>query len=110
MRRTPLIRVRRARFSLRAAPVKDRGRQKNVKVTLPIKEAVAALKKGDYVLLDWQHDYVTREGASFPERVVQKLQKISRAEADKLTGGLDKLPPPPKVNPAIQPRGGISPR
>jgi hypothetical protein len=62
------------------------------------------LKPGDYVLLDWQHDYVTIDGSSGPERVLNKLQKITREEADKLTGGLDKLPPPPA--PKATPRAG----
>jgi hypothetical protein len=64
----------------------------NVKVPADIKTAVASLKQNDYVLLDWQHDYVTRDGSKFPERTVILLKPITREEADKLAGGLDKLP------------------
>jgi hypothetical protein len=64
----------------------------NVKVPADIKKTIESLKKGDYVLLDWQHDYVTKGGSKFPERTVLQLKRITREEADKLTGGLDKLP------------------
>ena len=43
-----------------------------------------ALKVGDLVLFSYRHDYVTRDGSKFPERVVTKLQKISAEEAAKL--------------------------
>lgn len=65
---------------------------KNVKVPADIKAAVESLKQGDYVRLDWQHDYVTKEGSKYPERIVQAIKPLTREEADKLTGGLDKLP------------------
>ncbi|QOV89512.1 hypothetical protein [Humisphaera borealis] len=53
---------------------------------------LADLKPGDYVLLDWNHDYVTRTEAgggstSSPERPVVKLEKITKEEADKLAKG-----------------------
>lgn len=64
---------------------------KNVKVTTEIKTATDGLQTGDYVLLDWQHDYVTKAGSQLPERIVQQLKRISREEADTLTGGLEKL-------------------
>lgn len=36
---------------------------------------IAKLKKGDKVLLNWRHDYVTdKNGSKYPERVVTKLQ------------------------------------
>jgi hypothetical protein len=66
---------------------------KHVKVPEPIQQTVAGLKKGDFALLDWVHEYVTQNGSSSPERVIKKLQKITREEADKLTGGVDKLAP-----------------
>ena len=47
---------------------------------------VKGLKNGDYVLLSWHHDYVTREGASSPERPITKLEKI---DADKAKGLLN---------------------
>jgi hypothetical protein len=55
-----------------------------VKVPTNIKTAVESLQKGDYVLLDWQHDYVTKGGATFPERTVIQLKRITCDEADKL--------------------------
>jgi hypothetical protein len=66
---------------------------KNLKVSPALKADVEALKVDDYVLLDWQHDYVTTQGGSkYPVRTVLQLKRITREEADKLTGGLDKLP------------------
>jgi hypothetical protein len=49
-----------------------------------ILETVKGLKKGDYVLLSWHHDYVTKEGASSPERPIMKLEKIDGDEAKQL--------------------------
>ena len=49
-----------------------------------ILETVRRLKKGDYVLLSWHHDYVTKEGTSSPERPIVKLEKIDKAHAEKL--------------------------
>ena len=61
------------------------------------------LKPGDFVLLAWNHDYVTRDGASSPERPVQNLKKISAAEAAELLKKADAAPEEPKV--PAQPRG-----
>ena len=36
---------------------------------------VKTLKQGDRVLLNWRHDYVTRNGSSFPVRPITKLEK-----------------------------------
>lgn len=36
-----------------------------------------SLVEGDMVELDWNHDYVTRAGASFPERPVTRLVALS---------------------------------
>jgi len=63
--------------------------QKNLKVDKALAEAVRGLKAGDYVLLDWHHDYVTKtwpEGgqANGPERPVMKVEKITKEQADKL--------------------------
>ena len=77
---------------------------KHLKVPAVIRDAVAALKKGDVVLLDWQHDYVTKEGSSSPERPIKKLEKITREEAVKLTGGWEEPPAPPKTHPGIEGR------
>ncbi len=49
-----------------------------------ILETVKSLNKGDHVLLSWHHDYVTKEGASFPERPIVKLQKVSQTKAEEL--------------------------
>lgn len=57
---------------------------KNAKVTPELRAAVAALKKDDYVLLSWNHDYVTKDGSSSPERPVTKVSKITKEEAEKL--------------------------
>lgn len=73
---------------------------KNLKVPAGVKATIDSLNAGDYVLLDWQHDYVTKGGSKFPERNVLQLKRISREEADKLTGGLDKLP---KEEPVTKP-------
>jgi hypothetical protein len=49
-----------------------------------ILKTVKGLKKGDFVLLSWHHDYVTRAGASFPERPIVKLESISKEKAEEL--------------------------
>lgn len=77
---------------------------KNAKSPAAVREAVAGLKTDDYVLLDWNHDYVTKDGSSSPERPIQKLQKITREEAAKLAGNLDPLPPVPRKPPGSSPR------
>lgn len=41
-------------------------------------ESLAKLKKGDKVLLNWRHDYVTdKNGSKYPERMVTKLQLMN---------------------------------
>jgi hypothetical protein len=59
-----------------------------LKIPKEYADAVRALKPGDYVLLNWNHEYVTREedgtSASGPERPLTKVQTITKAEADKL--------------------------
>jgi hypothetical protein len=62
---------------------------KNLKVPANIKTGVDALKPGDYVLLDWQHDYVSKDGSKYPERNITQLKPITREEAEKLAGNLD---------------------
>ncbi len=47
-------------------------------------EVVKTLKPGDFVLLAWNHDYVTRDGCSSPERPVIQLKKISADDAAEL--------------------------
>ena len=48
-----------------------------VKVEEWIYDAMAHLIEGDRVLLSWNHDYVTRNGSSGPERPIVKLEKMS---------------------------------
>lgn len=48
-----------------------------------ILKTVKGLKKGDYVLLSWHHDYVTKDGTSSPQRPIVKLEKI---DGDKANG------------------------
>jgi hypothetical protein len=85
---------------------------KNLKVPKAISDTVAALKKGDYVILDWNHDYVTKDGSSSPERPIVKLEKVTKEQAEKLAGELPTLPPPPqKKFQAITPyEGGTTPQ
>jgi hypothetical protein len=52
-----------------------------------ILETVKRLQKGDYVLLSWHHDYVTRQGASFPERPIVKLERLAPEKAAELLRG-----------------------
>jgi hypothetical protein len=47
----------------------------NVKVPAEIRTAILALKPGDSVHLKWNHDYVTRDGSSSPERPITLLEK-----------------------------------
>lgn len=48
---------------------------KSPKVPAAILNAVMALKPGDLVHLKWNHDYVTRNGSSFPERPIVLMEK-----------------------------------
>ena len=50
---------------------------KHPKVPADIHAAVNSLKKGDFVLLSWNHDYVTSDGGSAPVRPLTKLEKIA---------------------------------
>ena len=45
----------------------------NPKVSEKTLEAIRALKSGEEVRLKWNHDYVTREGSSFPERHITEV-------------------------------------
>ena len=49
----------------------------HLKVPETIRDTVYALKKGDTVLLSWNHDYVTIDGSSGPERPITKLEVIA---------------------------------
>ena len=78
---------------------------KNLKVPKELAAEVRGLKPGDYVLLNWRHDYVTRfeEGgrfAQFPERPITMLRKISKDEAAQL---MNPNAAGPTTQPASQP-------
>ena len=47
----------------------------NAKVPADILAKIRALKPGDEVDLDWNHDYVTKDRSSFPERTITKIEK-----------------------------------
>jgi len=52
---------------------------KNAKVSAAIREAIMALKPGDAVRLDWNHDYVSREGSKSPERPIVAISPLIEA-------------------------------
>ncbi len=49
----------------------------NLKVPPAIRDAVRSLKPGDRVRPHWNHDYVTKDGSSYPERPIVRLEKIA---------------------------------
>ncbi len=53
---------------------------KRLKVTPAIRDTMKSLKKGDRVFLSWNHNYVTVDGSSWPERPITKLERIPSAE------------------------------
>ena len=71
-----------------------------------ILETVRGLTKGDYVLLSWHHDYVTRAGSSFPDRPIVKLEGIDKVQAEALLSGpaAPAAKEKPKGKPKAQPR------
>jgi hypothetical protein len=58
---------------------------KNPKVPKAIRDAIVALKPGDLVRLQWNHDYVTQDGSKFPERPIRKLSVLTKEQAEKAT-------------------------
>ena len=63
----------------------------------PVRRVVLdTLKPGDFVLLSWNHDYVTRDGSSSPERPVTNLKKISADEAAEFLKKATPAPAAPK--------------
>ena len=56
--------------------VKDN--QGNLKVNQILADSIERFSPGDIVLLSWNHDYVTKNGSSGPERPVTKLGKDFR--------------------------------
>lgn len=57
-----------------------RGSDENSAFTIMIK----ALSPKDILVLDWNHNYVTRDGSSFPERVITKIEKLTASQAKEL--------------------------
>ena len=55
-----------------------------------ILQTIKGMQKGDYVLLSWYHDYVTKEGSSSPERPIIKLEKIDKEKAATLLKSANK--------------------
>ena len=74
----------------------------NAKIAADMAAAVKTLQPGDCVRLGWRHEYITREGSSFPERPVSRIEKITKEEAEKLSG----KPIPELVQPAL-PEGAV---
>ena len=58
--------------------------RKNLKVPAAIRDAIAALKPGDLVRLQWNHDYVTQDGSKFPERPILKVAPLTKEQAAEL--------------------------
>jgi hypothetical protein len=54
---------------------------RNAKVTVAIRDAILALKPGDKVHLKWNHDYVTKDGSSYPDRPIVTLKPIKEKPA-----------------------------
>jgi len=65
---------------------------KNAKVPKAIRDAVIALKPGDLVHLQWNHDYVTQAGSKFPERPIKDVSPLTKEQADKLTAEAPEKP------------------
>ena len=63
-----------------------------------------ALQKGDFVRLDWHHDYVTTGGSSSPERPLIRVVKLSVAEARQLAGDTALEASPAKPEPSAPQR------
>lgn len=82
---------------------------KQLKVSPAIGDTVASLTPGDAVFLSWRHDYVTRDGASGPERPITKLEKIVKTSASRqpapLTPAMGTRPWMEEVNRRAAPDG-----
>ena len=48
-----------------------------------ILKVISQLKVGDHVLLAWDHDYVTSNRVSAPDRPIKKLRRLTEEEEDK---------------------------
>lgn len=65
--------------------------RKQPKVPADILAAVNSLKQGDKVLLSWNHDYVTVDGSSRPQRPLTKLEKIADIGSKEWLQQIDRL-------------------
>ncbi len=65
------------------------------KIPAAIRDAIKALKPGDIVELDWNHDYVTNNNGSYPERPIVRIEKTKE---------------PPQPVPPPKPAGPAAPR
>lgn len=57
---------------------------KNVKVSDAVFKTINSLKPGTMVRLQWNHDYVTREGSRFPERPIVRVEVLTPEQAETL--------------------------
>ena len=62
----------------------------NSKVPADIRAAMNALKRGDIVLLSWNHDYVTVDGSSGPQRPITRLEKIANVGTEEWLNQIDR--------------------
>ena len=67
---------------------------KHPKVPGAIRDAILALKAGNLVRLQWNHDYVTQDGSKFPERPIQNLSVLTKEQAARLTAEAASKPKP----------------
>jgi hypothetical protein len=49
-----------------------------------ILKTVRGLRKGDYVLLTWEHRQITTGGVSSPDRLIVKLERVDKDKAESL--------------------------
>lgn len=73
---------------------------------LPVQQVkiIRDLKSGDFVRLAWRHDYVTNNGASYPERPLTAIEKLTPEEAKKAVGDTPLKTQKPKTNSDVTPR------
>ena len=87
---------------------------KNAKGDPNILKTVRGLKKGDLVNLCWNHDYVTKNRSSYPERPIVKLEKmekkpgaaVGKKPAEGCTGTVLELKGNHMPGPGVKPKNG----
>lgn len=55
---------------------------KNAKVPEAILKSINSLKPGALVHLQWNHDYITRDGSRFPERPIVRVEELTPEQAE----------------------------